>query len=119
MIAYKEDALKIKIEEFDAKSLQETTLPSPVGFCWHHSGGKNPTINCRFYPNVAGFPLECEASKSSIEVLQDEVILGRIWIQFNSHKRIHIKVNLEGSSRDLSDYNRKEGEPILIKAKRV
>ncbi|KAI5667357.1 hypothetical protein M9H77_17210 [Catharanthus roseus] len=69
---------------------------------------KLPTVDGRFYPTIAGildcvvgilrsllpqgFPLKCEASKSSIEILQEEVMLGRIWIQFNNHKRIRIKV---------------------------
>ncbi|KAI5657268.1 hypothetical protein M9H77_26061 [Catharanthus roseus] len=32
------------------------------------------------------------SSKSSREVLQEEVILGRIWIQFKKHKRVHMKL---------------------------
>ncbi|KAI5667462.1 hypothetical protein M9H77_17315 [Catharanthus roseus] len=74
MLAYMEDALKSKIEEFDATLPPMASLPlaSPVGFCQHHLGGKTPTADSRFYPAITGFLLEYLNLKSSIEVLQEK-----------------------------------------------
>ncbi|KAI5653845.1 hypothetical protein M9H77_31032 [Catharanthus roseus] len=68
MIAYIEDTLKSKVGEFEDQ-------------------GNHPKLftTCSI----------CGGYKSSIEVLHEEVILVRIWIQFNKQERIHIKVVLE------------------------
>ncbi|KAI5652243.1 hypothetical protein M9H77_29430 [Catharanthus roseus] len=57
-------------------------LPLPIGFCWGNAWSSTTYRSRKSY-------------KSSIEVLHEEVILGRIWIQFNKQKRIHTKVEQE------------------------
>ncbi|KAI5663922.1 hypothetical protein M9H77_23245 [Catharanthus roseus] len=117
-------ALKSKYREFEEADtlplVAGSPLPSPVGFSWEILGVHLPIKPVRpNLPSPVGFPLECGAAKSSIDVLHEEVILGRIWIQFDKQKRIHIKVvskqpPIKGNF--VFCWKRQDGEPILIKA---
>ncbi|KAI5649471.1 hypothetical protein M9H77_35476 [Catharanthus roseus] len=87
MIVYIMEALKRKVDEFELQGKHPMLFTMCSIFClrcfWRGELGDR-------LPTAHGSLLEYGSFKSSIEVLQEEVILGRIWIQFNKHKRIHI-----------------------------